>query len=193
MKNRKRILLPALALALILTAGIGSAGAYFSTYAKARGGIVMELGSRREFREEFSNWTKTLTVTNNADSKDSIFVRARVFYPETLYLGQDRTEVNLVCDTSGEGWSGPDNDYYYYSYPVAPGAATNPLNVHIQGMPAQDSPLYAELQEGDMFSVIVVYESIPVSYGPDGQPIDPAEADWSRTLDTGTTEGGLEP
>lgn len=193
MKKRKNIVLTALALALIFTAGIGSAQAYFTTYAKAQGGVQLALGGRRELTEEFSDWTKTLTVTNNADSAEPIYVRARVYAPERLYLGTDRAEVPLTCEIIGDGWSGPYGDYFYYTRPVAPGEGTTELRVHIQGIPAKDDPLYAELQEGDQFNVVVTYESIPVTYTPEGEPVDPMTADWDRQLDSGTTEGGLEP
>lgn len=191
--KKKRLILAVLVLALVFSAGIGGTWAYFTTYAQAEGGLPIALGNEREFHEGFSDWTKTLTVTNKPDSIDPIYVRARVFWPEKLYLGPERTPIEPKCEIYGEGWSGPVGDYYYYNAPVMPSESTTELTVKINGLPEKDSPLLEELEKGDAFNVIVVYESIPVVYNAEGEPIAPQAADWTRELVQGSTEGGLEP
>ena len=190
--KKKRLILAVLVLALVLSAGIGSTWAYFTTYTQARGGLPIALGSERTFEEGFSAWTKTLTVKNDADSAEAIYVRARVFWPEKLYLGTGMTEVSLGCKIGGEGWSGPAEDgYYYYDSPVEPGGETAVLSVKIEGLPGETDPLFADLQKGDVFNVVVVYESIPVVYNADGSLAAPQTADWTQALDQGRTEGGV--
>ena len=190
--KKRRLFLTALALVLVLSAGIGGAYAYFTTYTQAEGGLPIALGNERTFEEHFEDWTKTLVVSNQPDSVDAIYVRARVFWPETLYLGPERTPVPLTCDISGEGWSGLIGDYYYYNQVVAPSESTTALTVKISGL-QKDSPYFEELEKGDAFNVIVVYESIPVVYDAAGEPVAPTAADWTRNLEQGSTEGGLEP
>ena len=189
--KKKRLFLTALALVLVLSAGIGGAYAYFTTYAQAEGGLPIALGNQREFTEDFSNWTKTLVVSNKTDRVDDIYVRARVFWPEKLYLGPERTPIELKCTPTGDGWSGPIDSYYYYTASVKPGESTTKLTVQIDGLPKDGSEDFKKLQEGDAFNVIVVYESIPVVYNADGTPVAPTEADWTRELVQGSTEGGL--
>ncbi len=193
--KKKKLFLAALALVLVLSAGIGSASAYFTTYTSARGGATVHLGGERTFQEEFDSWTKKLTVTNKEGSYQAIFVRAKAYAPGTFFSGE--RSYPLTCAISGDGWTTePDAEgWYYYTQAVAPGASTGTLNVVIQGIP-KDA---AELEDGDAFNVAVVYESIPAVYDAEtGDPVDPQAADWkaaldSGTLDRGSTEGGLEP
>ena len=65
--KKKSSLLAALVLTVILTAGIGKAWAYFTTYAEAAGGYTIELGERTQVREEFREWTKHVVITSAED------------------------------------------------------------------------------------------------------------------------------
>ena len=60
------------------------------------------------------------------------------------------------------------------------------LNVHINWPPIKSETEPDGAVFRDNFNVIVVYESTPVLYNADGS----AYADWSFTLDNGTSEGG---
>ncbi|MCI8465709.1 MAG: hypothetical protein HFI63_07615 [Lachnospiraceae bacterium] len=168
--KKKSNLLAVLALAVILSAGIGKAWAYFTTYAEAAGGYTIELGDRTEIQEEFGEWTKRVSVSNNETSGQSVYIRAKAFSGNAYELTYE--------DESGK-WTPGDGGYYYYSDPVKAGEATGELLVHIGNIPQNAN-------EGDRFHVAVVYESTPVRYDADGNPY----ADWNEVLDTGATEGG---
>ncbi len=167
--KRRTLYLAALALILVLGAGIGESLAYFSTYAEAKGGYVIDLGDRTEMTEEFSNWTKRLTITNAEDS-EAVFIRVKAFCGSSYTLS--------FSDADGR-WSPGADGYWYYADPVAGGEATGELQLRIGGVPAS-------VTDGDSFNVIVIYESSPARWREDGT----AYADWSVILDRVSTEGG---
>ena len=53
--KKRTLILAVLAVVLVLSASIGSAVAYFTTYATARGGYVIHLGGRTEIEEDIVN------------------------------------------------------------------------------------------------------------------------------------------
>lgn len=163
--KRMRYLLPVLALSLVMTAGIGKAWAYFTTYASAQGGIPIELGSETEITERFSSWIKHLTITNDEGS-EPVYIRARAFYGG-----------NYTVTYEGTGWSAGEDGYYYYDGIVEGGGSTSELLVKIGGIPEED------LKDQQTFNIIVIYESTPVQYHEDGTPY----ADWTAVLDNGST------
>lgn len=170
--KKTKYLLTLLAAGTILTAGIGQAMAYFTTYVEAEGNFTIRLGDETKITETFTKWTKSLTVTNEEGS-EPVYVRAKAFYaPNTL---------NLVY--SGEGWEKGDGDYYYYKDPIGEKESTKPLDVKIENIPQ-------DVAKGDVFNVIVIYESTPVLYHEDGT----AYADWnSELVVTGRTESSANP
>lgn len=168
--KKKGMFLAALAAALTLTASVGSAWAYFTTYAEAKGSYTISLkGHETTVSENFSAWTKEVTVANSADS-DPVYVRARAFCGSGYDL--------IYSDESGR-WTPAEDGYYYYNSILAGGDSTEKLLVKIEGIPE-------DAREGDDLNVIVVYETTPVRYSENGEPY----ADWSATLDTGTVKGG---
>ena len=86
--KKKNVLLAALAVSLTLSAGAGSAWAYFTTYANASGGYTLSLGAKTTVSENFSSWTKHVVITSQADSKP-VYVRAKAF------CGRDRKSTRL--------------------------------------------------------------------------------------------------
>ncbi|MBQ2626334.1 MAG: hypothetical protein IJG17_01020, partial [Eubacterium sp.] len=58
MKKRIAGILAAVALLSVVTAGIGKASAYFTTYAQARGGHVIKLGDETRIDEKFDGIKK---------------------------------------------------------------------------------------------------------------------------------------
>lgn len=167
MKKAKYFLV-LLALVMVMTAGIGRAWAYFTTYASAKGVIPITLGDKTEIKEEFSRWEKRVTIVSDANS-EPVYIRAKAFgsgsYP-------------LVY--SGEGWTIGEDGYYYYNEIVPGGGHTSVLSVKIENVPTED------VEDGTSFNVIVIYESTPVMYREDGTPY----ADWTVILDNGTSESG---
>lgn len=165
--KKNRILLTALAAALILALSIGSALAYFTDWTLADGTETIHAGHTGEINESFDSWVKHVTVTNT--SKDvSVFVRAKVF---STY------DVSCV----GNNWTpnpAGKNVYIEYGLPLGPGESTpDELNVTITHP--------TDLEDGDSFNVIVVYEAVPVKYDKDGTPI----ADWTQEIIPFTEQG----
>lgn len=90
------------AAALTLTAGIsaGTAMAYFTTYAEASGNVTLNMGfTETKPTEEFSNWTKHVTVKNTGDF--ACFVRVKALagekYQDGLqYSDSDKNGFRMV-------------------------------------------------------------------------------------------------
>ncbi len=181
----------ALLLALVVCTAVGTAWAYFTTYAEARGGYPIELSEPSEptttpeptpspeptppptpptpeeptppVEETFSAWTKHVSITNNESFP--VFVRARAFCGSTYTLTYTAPEG---------GWTGPDASGWYEYGPLEAGASTKKLDIKIGNVP--DDP-----EDGETFNVTVVYEYVPVQYTAAGAPY----ADWTLTLTTG--------
>ena len=173
--KKKNLVLLTLAVVLVLSASIGTAFGYFTTYAEAKGGYVIRMGDTT-IDEEFVDWTKRVVITST-DENQPVYVRAKAFagdkYPLTY---------------SGEGWSGPDEDgYYYYDQILYGGESTSPLNVAISGVPKNPklegvTPEDEIASPGDALNVVVIYETTPVQYDENGNPY----ADWNLVLKGGT-------
>ena len=170
--KKTKYLLTLLAAGTILTAGIGQAMAYFTTYVEAEGSFTIKLGDETTIIENFENWEKELIVCNEEGS-EPVFIRAKAFYaPDTLELTY-----------RGEGWSKGSDDYYYYNTWLESGEGTKSLYIKIENIPQ-------DVAKGDVFNVIVIYESTPVLYKEDGTPY----ADWtSELVVTGRTESSAKP
>ena len=84
--NKKSLCLAAAA--LTLTAGIsaGTAMAYFTTYTEASGGVTLNMGFSETIpKEDFSNWTKHVSVENTGDY--DCYVRVIGMYGRTYQEG----------------------------------------------------------------------------------------------------------
>ncbi len=172
--KKKTLLLSVLAAGMALTAGMGSAWAYFTTTTSAAGGYQLEFGGSTFVSEEFSSWTKRVSV-ENAEGSQPVYVRARAFGGSVYEL--------VYSDESGL-WSPGGDGWWYYSQAVGGGEATGELSVRIDNAPQ-------EPEEGS-FNVVVVYESVPVEYREDGTAYSALESDWTAKVDSGSTEGGAE-
>ncbi len=178
MKKRKYFpgVLALAAVCAVASAGIGKTWSYFTTYTEAAGGYPIQLGDRTDITEDFTEWTKHVTIANEPGS-EPVYIRAKAF------CGSQYT-----ITYSGEGWTWNEEDgYYYYNYAVEGGKSTESLNLKIDGIPENPEDL-------ERFNVVVIYESTPVKYHEDGSAYTVEETDWDEILDTGSTEssGGAE-
>lgn len=148
------------AAAAVLAGGISLQGAmaYFTAYASAGGGSVLELGHTTEIEENFENWTKDIRITNTGDVDCYVRVKVLAGSQFTLKIG-------------GKGWSSGNDGYWYYSDPVAPDKETESLLAQIK--------LPEDFKED--FNVAVVQECTPVLYDEDGNPY----ADWNLAVNEG--------
>lgn len=178
MKKRKYFpgVLALAAVCAVASAGIGKTWSYFTTYTEAAGGYPIQLGDRTDITEDFTEWTKHVTIANEPGS-EPVYIRAKAF------CGSQYT-----ITYSGEGWTWNEEDgYYYYNYAVEGGKSTESLNLKIDGIPENPEDL-------ERFNVVVIYESTPVKYHEDGSAYTVEVTDWDEILDTGSTEssGGAE-
>ena len=129
------------AAALTLTAGIsaGTAMAYFTTYAEASGNVTLNMGfTETTPTEEFSNWTKHVTVKNTGDF--ACFVRVKA-------LAGEKYQDGLQYSDSDGKWTPGEEGYYYYSEPVAPGESSSVLDIKIVVVQESTKVLYNEKNE----------------------------------------------
>ena len=87
--NKKAILL-AISFALVLSLSVGTAFAYFSDYATAKGGAAITLGGKTDINEDVNGKIKTISIENTGET--DVVVRVKIF-------GQ--TDIKEV----GDGWS----------------------------------------------------------------------------------------
>ena len=171
--KKKRILLALLALCLALTAITGSAWAYFTTNTSAAGGQTLRLGSSTSVDEDMDGWTKQVTITNDENSAQSVYLRARVF-----------SQYTVKCE--GDGWREDTDGYWYYSDILAPGASANMFTAAITPNGVPGSPTAPGDEKAEPFDVTVVYETTPVQYQADGTPY----ANWDLKLQPTTDSQG---
>ena len=176
--NRIRTgLMTAIAVMLVLSATMGTAWAYFTTYASAKGGVTLRMGHEDEITEEFNSWRKNLTITSTEDSRP-VYVRARGFC----------AEYDLTYSES-QNWT-PVGDWMYYTKILPPGGEADTLVVRIHDVPKN---VTEGAKDGQSFNVIVVYESTEIQYDENGDPVTPENANWDGKVDTTrttTTLGG---
>lgn len=186
--KKKSIFLFALAIVLILATSISGALAYFTTYAEAQGGHTIELGFNTDIDAEgFSAWTNHVIVINNEYSQP-VYVRAKAFAGsayQLIYFDESGYWGPRKKDSKNEV-SSADDGYYYYSDILYGGQETTELLVRIENIPTADTQSNDNmLYDGFSFNMVVIYEVTPVLYDEDGNPY----ADWSVTLDSGSTSG----
>ena len=163
MRKRSRIVLAAAAAVMLIALSIPGAMAYFTANDRAEGTVPVDLGYKTTIEEpQVEDWQKHVVITNEADSNESCYVRAKAIAPESLTLTY-----------TGDGWSEGEDGFWVYDEPLAPGESTTELLVKIDNIPA-------DAQEGDKIKVPVVYESTKVIYNQDGSP---QKADWSMAVD----------
>ena len=178
--KKKNLFLTVLALALVLSATVGSALAYFTANASAEGKVPIKLGGGTHMDEEVGEWTKHVTIRyDKGDDPDNpntqpVYVRFRAFGPS-----YDNGDAALTV--TGEGWTLAEDGWYYYTQALGPDSAPAVIDVKIAEMTRAQYDKF--LKEGDGLDVVVVYESAPVLYYSDGSPMPPTTSDiWNQKL-----------
>lgn len=167
--GRKSLCLAGAALLLAGSVTVGSAIAYFTTYATASGSAQVSLGfTETEPDEEVSNWTKRIVIDNTGDHE--CYVRVKALAGNKY---QDHLEI------SGPGWTEGEGGYYYYSG-VVPAGGSTPGNPNDSNDPDVLRVKINNMESTEDFNVIIIQESTPVLYDEEGKPY----ADWNMVLDS---------
>ena len=162
-KNKRTIFLTMAALVLTMSIGIGSAMAYFTTYAIANGEVEVDLGFTQTIPEEKVVDGKKEIVLKNIGDYDC-YVRLKAL------TGNVYKDSIVYSEPNGTGkWTPGADGYYYYSDIVEPKGSSTQIDV---------SFAFPEIEPAD-FNVIIIQECTPVLYDADGNPY----ADWSVTAD----------
>jgi hypothetical protein len=155
-RSKKITLLAAAALVLVLGVSVGTAMAYFTTYATAKGGVPVTLGAKTTIHEEYDDWTKTVSIENTGEVP--VFVRAK------LIAGSQ-----ITVTVEGTGWSQGKDGYWYYKEALPVGGKTQNLVASIE----KDADMTSS------FNVVVVQECTPVMYDANGNAVTAENADWN--------------
>lgn len=162
-QNKRNMFLALTALVLTMSIGIGSAMAYFTTYAIAKGGIEIDLGFTQTLpEEEVVNGKKEITLKNIGDY--DCYVRLKALTGNAYKDGIAYSEPN----NAGK-WTPGADEYYYYSEIVPAKGSTSQIDV---------SFTFPTVEPAD-FNVIIIQECTPVLYDANGNPY----ADWSVKAD----------
>lgn len=163
MKKSHMILLIAAVLA-ILTGSVGGALAYFTASASARGQRSLSIVKPTTHVEEtVVSGTKHVSVVNDKDSQP-VFVRVRAFCGE---------EYQLETSSQDSAWV-QQGDFWTYRQVLQPGTSTPELLIHIKELPAA-------VNGDEHFNIVVVEETSPVAYTPQGVPYAVWEQEGGRS------------
>ena len=172
MKNKWKIL-ATVVVAMILIASVAPAKAYFTTYATAKGGHVIELSYRDRISEEMVNWVKHINITAEKDAVPQ-YIRVKVFY-------DDIYPCTITYDSNWTEGATDEFGYTFYNFtPIVYAGQSTLGNFDNSAFDVKiNFPEKDEAEVGTDFNVIIIYECTQVLYGPDGKPLP---ADWSRKL-----------
>ena len=187
-------LLTAAAIMMVMSAVMGTAWAYFTTYTAARGGITLHLGHEERITEYFKNRNKRVDIEITKDSQP-VYVRARGYCAQYNLTYSD-VELNKGDTPVNNNWVAGGDDWMYYTKILQPGtdengnntaATADPLYVRINDVPEED---VQGLDDKKPFNVIIVYETTEVEYDKNGNPVGAQNANWeNKKVDTNRIGG----
>lgn len=174
--NKRKITRPVLIalLAIILAAGtgIGTAWAYFTTFATAKGSYTLKLGDRSDIEEDVTEGKKEVAISVSDDSQP-VFIRLKAFSGE---------EYSLKYQSESDKWTEDEDGYWYYLAPVEANGKTDKLIIYILDKDGKKIDA-SKVEDGTKFNIIVVYETTPAIYAADGT----ATADWTSKVKVNKT------
>lgn len=175
-QSRKTVLAAAVAFGMVAGISAGSASAYFTTYATAKGGHTIHLEGNTRIWEEFSQWTKHIRLENTGNAE--CWVRAKAFAGSGFTLEY----------SGGDSWSLGEDGYWYYNGILPAAGVTEVLDVKIVLPPGGTDETGQQLPYTEDFNVVVIQECTAVLYREDGTPY----ADWDALMDSGSDSYGWE-
>jgi len=166
--KKRTLILAFLAVLLVLSSSIGSAIAYFTTYATARGGYVIHLGGKTEIKERIVNNSKIISIRNNPEKPEDagkypVFVRVKAFADSDGVL--DVSSNALYPGNPDALWEQDGENCWRYRKAIYAGEETEPAFTIDVSSSRKLKP-----EETMILDVIVVYESVPAVFKADGSP-----------------------
>lgn len=143
-------------------------GAYFTTYASAKGGYEIQAGTETEIHEEIDGLNKHIRIENTGAA--DCFVRVKAFAGSI---------TDIIYSPESGSWQEGEGGYWYCMASLAPGEVSGELTVSIK------IPEGMEDMAGS-FDVVVIQECTPVLYHADGT----VYADWNRKIEKAPGEVG---
>ena len=169
--KKKYVALLIVIAALVFSASIGGALAYFSTYTTAMGGYPVALDNNPTPEEWYSkDGLKHLTIKNTGDGP--IFVRAKAVVTDGV-----TPEYQESANWTVNNLSGADDGagYYYYGKALEGKNAeteaekiTSELLIKITFPTQPKIEGKTKYEIGDEMNVLVLFESVPAMYKADG-------------------------
>lgn len=155
----KLLLFLAATVIIISSIAVKPAVAFFTDQVMTEGKLKIALGDGKPvIEEEVENMIKRVSIKNTGEY--DIFVRAKAIYP-------DSCTVTFMDSTN---WSQSNDGYYYYSEVIAPGDATEKLNLKIE----------KDYTFNSSFNVVIIQEATKVLYDEAGN----TTADWEAKITT---------
>ena len=139
-RNKSVAILAVVAFIGIATVSVNQSLAYFTTFARAKGGVTLDLGNQTKIKEGFKDWQKVIQIENTGDT--AVYVRCKI-------IAASQFEITA----SGNKWSLKDDGYWYYSDIVTKGGITEPIKAYIKVDESVESS----------FNVVVIQECIPAN------------------------------
>jgi hypothetical protein len=168
--KKKYVALLIVIAALVFSASIGGALAYFSTYTTAMGGYPVALDNNPTPEEWYKDGLKHLTIKNTGDGP--IFVRAKAVVTDGV-----TPEYQESANWTVNNLSGADDGagYYYYGKALEGKNAeteaekiTSELLIKITFPTQPKIEGKTKYEIGDEMNVLVLFESVPAMYKADG-------------------------
>lgn len=165
--KRKHMILGCVAAALIASATIAPAMAYFTDHTEAAGNIQISLGDNTKIDEKADEAKKEIVISNTGQP---VYVRVQV-----IAARESKPAA------AGENWTDLMGDYYYYTKPVTEQNPTSTLTVQVREYLAK----YQSNEKDDVKNIIVVYESTPVLYDESGNalPYNDSAISWGANVE----------
>ncbi|MBR4472910.1 MAG: hypothetical protein IKS55_04660 [Oscillospiraceae bacterium] len=166
--KKRTLILAVLAVLLVLCSSIGSAIAYFTTFASARGGYVIQLGGKTEITERIVENRKIISIKNTPEKPEDagkypVFVRVKAFTDSDGVL--DDSSNALYPGNSDALWERDGENCWRYRKALYAGEETEPAFTIDVSSNRRLKP-----EETMILDVVVVYESVPAVFTDDGSP-----------------------
>ena len=166
MKNRKKTLLLAVTIALVLAASVGGTIAWLTTSTNQIVNQFTPSTVDTEIEENFKdNIKKNITVKNTGDT--AVYVRVAL-------VGNWCNDADEIVEKwtptfkPGSGWDDGSDGYYYYTTPLQPGHTTSDL--------LGGGSISTQAKNGLHLEVTVLHQSIQAT------PISVVMGEWGVTV-----------